>query len=214
MALREGTERRILDAAEELFFTRGVAATPIDAVIDRAGVSAATLYRGYSSKEALLAAALRRRQRDWIQTWDEAIADASGDVSRVLAVFDALDTFRGRAHGSRWCAFLGAAAEHAEPPAEVAEAVRADTEALRSRLEALARPLVGKGAGELADELVLVVTGDLAMRLRYPDATSATSRRIAETLLTHRRAATGVSACRDGEGDRSSRLQPPSAGSS
>ncbi|WJL97187.1 helix-turn-helix domain-containing protein [Microbacterium sp. ET2] len=199
MTLREGTERRILDAADELFFTRGVAATPIDAVIDRAGVSAATLYRGFASKEALLAAALRRRQRVWIQTWDEAVAAAPDDVSRVLAVFDALDTFRGSAHGSRWCAFLGAAAEHAEPPAEVAEAVRTDTESLRSRLEALARPLVGDGAGEVADELVLVVTGDLAMRLRYPDATSATSRRIAATLLSRRHEAVGEAVRRGGD---------------
>ncbi len=186
MALREGTELRILDAAEELFFSRGVAATPIDAVIERAGVSAATLYRGWASKEALLAAALDRRQRAWIAVWDAAVERAADDAGRLLAVFDALDAFRAQPRGSRWCAFLGAAAEYADAPAEVSAAVREDTRALRDRLTALAHPLVdsAEGAARLAAQLLLVITGDLAMRLREPDAGSSTARTVAEALVS------------------------------
>lgn len=186
MALREGTELRILDAAEELFFSRGVAATPIDAVIERAGVSAATLYRGWASKEALLAAALERRQRAWIAVWDAAVDRATDDSGRLLAVFDALDDFRAQPRGSRWCAFLGAAAEYADAPAEVSAAVREDTRALRDRLTVLAHPLVGKEqrAAELAEQLLLVVSGDLAMRLREPGAGSSTARVVAAALVT------------------------------
>jgi AcrR family transcriptional regulator len=185
MALREGTELRILDAAEELFFSRGVAATPIDAVIERAGVSAATLYRGWASKESLLAAALERRQRAWIAVWDAAVERAADDASRLLAVFDALDEFRAQPRGSRWCAFLGAAAEYVDAPAEVSAAVREDTRALRERLTAFAHPLVdtGERAGALAEQLLLVVTGDLAMRLREPGTGSAPARAVAEALV-------------------------------
>ena len=182
MGLRPATEERILDAAEDLFFTRGIAATPIDAVIARAGVSAATLYRGYASKELLLAAALDRRQRSWRDTWDAAVARASDDVGRLLAVFDALDDFRGETRGSRWCAFLGAAAEYADPPPEVASAVRADTAWLRQRLIELARPVVSAGASDLAERLLLIVSGDLAMRLRDGDA-SPVARATAEVLV-------------------------------
>ena len=186
MALREGTELRILDAAEELFFSRGVAATPIDAVIERAGVSAATLYRGWASKEALLAAALGRRQRAWIAVWDAAVERAGDDAGRLLAVFDALDDFRAQPRGSRWCAFLGAAAEYVDAPAEVSAAVREDTRALRDRLTALAHPLVdsAEGAASLAEQLLLVITGDLAMRLREPGAESSTTRAVAEALVS------------------------------
>lgn len=166
MAIRTGTETRLLDAAEELFFTRGIAATPVDAVLARAGVSAATLYRGYASKEALVAAALARRHRAWLATWDAAVERATTDEDRLLAVLDASAEFRARPDGARWCAFLGAAAEYAEAPPEVAEAVRADTDALRTRLTDLARPVAGDGAAALAERLLLVVTGDLAMRLR------------------------------------------------
>jgi AcrR family transcriptional regulator len=194
MAIRESTEQRLLDAADDLFFTRGIAATPIDAVIERAGVSAATLYRGFPSKEALVAAALERRHLEWIATWDAAIARAAGDEERLLAVFDALDDFRERPIGSRWCAFLGTAAEFADGPPEVAEAVRRDSDALRARLRDLAVPLVARAsrdenrgrderASRLGDELLLLVTGDLAMRLREPVHSTETARGIARVLV-------------------------------
>ncbi|MFM2475465.1 TetR/AcrR family transcriptional regulator, partial [Burkholderia cenocepacia] len=55
MPMRTSTRDRVLDAADALFAAHGIAATPVDAVLARAGVSSATLYRGYASKEALLA---------------------------------------------------------------------------------------------------------------------------------------------------------------
>ncbi|MFS0714312.1 helix-turn-helix domain-containing protein [Microbacterium sp. 2P01SA-2] len=183
MGMRPGTEERILDAAEDLFFTQGIVATPIDAVIARAGVSAATLYRGFASKETLLAAALDRRQRVWLQTWDAAIARSDDDEGRLLAVFDALADFRDEPRGSRWCAFLGAAAEYADPPPEVASAVRSDTEGMRARLTALARPIAGAGADALAERLLLVVSGDLAMRLRERGHDTALARSTAALLI-------------------------------
>jgi AcrR family transcriptional regulator len=183
MPLRPSSEKKILDAADDLFFTNGIAATPVDAVLARAGVSAATLYRGYRSKEALVAAALARRHHEWLATWDAAVAGHDEPGPRLLAVFDALDDFRARPDGARWCAFLASAAEYAEPPADVAEAVRADTATLRDRLTELARPLVGGRAAELAESLLLVVTGDLAMRLREPGRDTTTARAIAAALV-------------------------------
>lgn len=184
MGLRPTTEARILDAAEDLFFTRGIAATPIDAVTARAGVSAATLYRGYPSKEALLAAALERRQRSWRAAWDAAVERADGAEERLLAIFDALETFRDQPRGSRWCAFLGAAAEYAEAPPEVASAVRDDTVGMRTRLTELAVPVAGvTAAAELAERLLILVSGDLAMRLREPGYGSGRTRSTAAIVV-------------------------------
>ena len=184
-SIRPRTEAKLLDAAEELFFSRGIAATPIDAVLALAGVSAATLYRGYSSKEALVAAALARRHAAWLETWEGAIADAGSDRERLLAVLPALERFRARPHGARWCAFLASSAEYLDPPAELAEAVRADTRSLRDRLTELAEPLVGEEAPRLAEELLLVVTGDLAMRLRgEPLSGSSTTERVADAVVS------------------------------
>lgn len=183
MTIRAGTEAKLLDAADELFFSRGIAATPVDAVLRRAGVSAATLYRGYASKEALLAAVLERRHREWLTTWDAAIAAQDSDEDRLLAVFDALDAFRTRPLGSRWCAFLGSAAEYADPPAEVKRAIRHDTETMRDRLVRLAAAVDPRRSSELAEQLILVITGDLAMRLRGSVRSTGTARRIAAILV-------------------------------
>ncbi|WP_069385264.1 TetR/AcrR family transcriptional regulator [Cellulosimicrobium cellulans] len=186
MAIRATTEAKLLDAADELFFSRGIAATSVDAVLERAGVSPATLYRGYASKEALLAAALERRHRAWLDTWDDAVAAQGTPEGRLLAVFDALDAFRTRPVGSRWCAFLGSAAEYADPPAEVERAIRTDTETMRARLAALAAAVDPERGDALADELLLVVTGYLAMRLRRPAETTGTARRVAQALVAAR----------------------------
>jgi AcrR family transcriptional regulator len=183
MALRTSTEKRLLDAAEELFFRHGVAATPVDAVLARAGVSAATLYRGYPSKEALLAAALERRHDAWVHAWDEAVAEARTPAERLLAVFSALESFRAGPTGSRWCAFLGTAAEHEDPPPELADVLARETRTLRTRLRAFARDVDPEGADDLAEQLLLLVTGDLAMRLRDPAWSGEVTLRTAAALV-------------------------------
>ncbi|WP_241490086.1 TetR/AcrR family transcriptional regulator [Curtobacterium citreum] len=181
--MRPGTEQRVLDAAEELFFSRGIAATPIDVVLERAHVSSATLYRGWSSKEALVAAALDRRHDDWVATWDRAVDRARDDRGRLLAVFDALDDYRATPAGSRWCAFLGTAAEYVDAPADVRAVLDRETDTLRRRLAEAARPLVGGRASALAEQLLLVVSGSLVMRLRDPAAGTVTARAVADALL-------------------------------
>lgn len=183
MPVRPTSEKKILDAADDLFFSAGIAATPVDAVLARAGVSAATLYRGYRSKEALVAAVLIRRHQEWLKVWDAAVARHTNPGLRLLAVFDALDDFRARPSGARWCAFLASAAEYADPPSDVADAVRLDTTTLRDRLTDLARPLAQDDAPVLADQLLLVITGDLAMRLREPERNTMTARAIASSLI-------------------------------
>jgi len=188
MGIRSKTEEKLLDAAEELFFTHGIAATPVDVILDRAGVSAATLYRGYPSKEALVAAALTRRHKAWLAAWDRAIERQATARGKLLAVFGALDEFMARPGGARWCAFLGSAAEYADAPAEILEAVRADTNAYQTRLAELAVPVVGRQAQALADELLLVVTGVLAMRLREAGQGTTIARRVAGLLIEARMA--------------------------
>ncbi len=184
MVIRARTEAKLLDAADELLFDHGVVATPVDAILERAGVSPATLYRAYGSKEGLVAATLDRRQSEWLEVWDEAVARAPDDLSRLLAVFDALDYFRSRPHAARWCAFLGTAAEYAEAPPVLAAAIQRETDDLRIRLTALAEPLVGPGAAELAEQVLLVFSGHLAMRLRSAGPTdTSVAKRIAETVV-------------------------------
>ena len=53
----------ILDAAYDLFVDRGIAATPMDLVAERAGVSKMTVYANFPDKPALLVAVFDRRRK-------------------------------------------------------------------------------------------------------------------------------------------------------
>ena len=85
--------RRILDTSYELFSRRGVRAVGIDEVIARAGVAKATLYRHFSSKDALVLAFLELREQRWTRDFVEAGAISRGATpeERLLAIFDVLD---------------------------------------------------------------------------------------------------------------------------
>jgi AcrR family transcriptional regulator len=85
--------RRILDTSYELFSRRGVRAVGIDEVIERAGVAKATLYRHFSSKDALVLAFLDLREERWTRDFVEAEAISRGATpeERLLAIFDVYD---------------------------------------------------------------------------------------------------------------------------
>ncbi|MDM7990691.1 TetR/AcrR family transcriptional regulator [Arthrobacter sp. zg-Y877] len=167
MVGQPSARERLLDAAEELAFTRGVAATPVDRILERANVSPATLYAHFGNKEGLIAQALRRRLENWDAAWQLEIDAAATDRDRLLAVFPALTSYRSGASAARWCAALGVAAETVEPGRELAETLTQDTQLLTSRFRELAVPVVGADSADaVAGHLLLIFTGVLGMLLR------------------------------------------------
>lgn len=172
---RPAARDRLLDAAEQLFYERGIAATGVDAVLRRAGAAPATLYAHFSGKDQLVAAYLERRHARWRAAWDDALERAGEDpVARLLAVFDALEEFRATAVGDRGCAFLAAAVEvtDAEHPAHAW--LLADTDLLRERLLHLAEQAGATDPHGLAAELLLLYDGELAARSRAAVRAGAT----------------------------------------
>ncbi|KLU11382.1 TetR/AcrR family transcriptional regulator [Kocuria sp. SM24M-10] len=181
---------RLLQAADRVLFDRGIRTTPVDELLREAEVSAATLYAHFGSKDALVAETLRGRLADWRAVWDQHIVAADDDMARLLAVFDALVSYRGdQRHPSRWCAFLAAATELPEAPDEITEVLAADTALLADRLLHLSRPLAGDRAQELADEVLVAYSGALAAFLRgSPRSPIEVGRRLARSAAeAHRR---------------------------
>ncbi|MFI7484169.1 TetR/AcrR family transcriptional regulator [Kocuria sp. M1R5S2] len=167
IAQRTPARTRLLRAADDVLFDHGIRATPVDELLRRAEVSAATLYTHFGSKDALVAEALRVRLADWRAVWDQHVVAAGDDMERLLAVFDALASYRGdRNHPSRWCAFLAAATELPEAAPEISDVLDGDTALLTERLLHLSRPLAGARAQDLADEVLLAYSGTLAAFLR------------------------------------------------
>ncbi|WP_432542553.1 TetR/AcrR family transcriptional regulator [Kineococcus sp. SYSU DK002] len=164
---RAPARTRLLDAAEELFYEHGIAATGVDAVLRRAQVAPATLYAHFPGKDHLVAAYLQRRHERWRLTWDAALERAGADPrARLLSVFDALEDLQRVQDAGRGCAFLAAAVEVVDPQHPAHPWLLADTGLLTGRLRSLAADAGAHDPGALAAELLLLYDGDLAARTR------------------------------------------------
>jgi len=99
------TKDRILDAAEKLFATDGLARTSLRAITAEAGVNVAAVHYHFGSKEELLAAVFERHvapiNRERLRELDRLEAESGGapDVERVLEAFLGPVIRTGEQHG-------------------------------------------------------------------------------------------------------------------
>jgi AcrR family transcriptional regulator len=152
---RPSPRDRILDTASELFYRDGVRAVGVDRVIAESGVAKMTLYNHFGSKDALIAAWLRRRDAEWMAWLEQRVEANGGDLA---AVFDALAEWF-RTPDFRGCAFINTRAELGSSNQDAADAVVAHKKALLDLLERVAR---GSGADDpaaVAAELLVLVDG-------------------------------------------------------
>jgi AcrR family transcriptional regulator len=151
---------RLLTAAGELFYESGIAATGVDAVLARAGVSPATMYAHFAGKDGLVAAYLEQRHEAWRRTWDEVLAEREDPVDRLLSLFDAVSRYRSRAGDGRGCGFLAAATElPVDHPGH--RWLAADSHLLVARLRDLAVAADLEDPDEAAATLLLLYDGAL-----------------------------------------------------
>ncbi len=188
LASRPARER-LLAAAGELFYEQGIAATGVDAVLARAGVSPATMYAHVRGKEALVAAYLQERHESWRAVWDEVLAERDDPRERLLSVFDAVGRYRERDDIRRGCGFLAAATEL---PADHAGQrwLEADSRLLLDRFRELAAEAGAADPTDVADTLLLLYDGALnrlaraATTANLPASDPLTrARRLAERAL-------------------------------
>src|SRR6516164_6679622 len=86
---RKPVRERILETAAEMFYRDGIRAVGIDAIIARSGVAKMSLYRHFSSKDALVAAWLEDRNAFFWRRWDRAEASRGDDPrSRLEGILD------------------------------------------------------------------------------------------------------------------------------
>ncbi|MGH3876263.1 MAG: TetR/AcrR family transcriptional regulator [Actinophytocola sp.] len=139
---------RLLTAAGELFYTRGIHAVGVDLIAETAGTTKKTLYDRFGSKDQLVALYLRRRFERWCEFVERWLDEHGRDPERVL---DALESWlRDNTHG---CAFVNAHAEIGRADHPAIGVVRAEKQWMRSLYERLA------GSAELGARLHLVHEG-------------------------------------------------------
>jgi AcrR family transcriptional regulator len=107
---RPGLER-VLATADRLFYEGGIQATGVDLIVEEAGVSKATLYSHFRTKDDLVVDYLTRRSRDWQSLLTTELEQRGGTPrDRVGIIFDALgEQFQSESY--RGCPFINAEAE-------------------------------------------------------------------------------------------------------
>jgi AcrR family transcriptional regulator len=130
---------RILESAYDLFSRRGIRGVGIDEVIERAAVAKATLYRHFSSKDALVIAFLERREEVWTRGRVEAGARRLGTTAEesLLAIFDVFDEWF-HEESFDGCSFINVLLETADLDHPIGQASVAHLENIRDILRSLA----------------------------------------------------------------------------
>jgi AcrR family transcriptional regulator len=110
----------LLAAADELFYAEGVHVVGVDRIVQRAGVTKASLYNTFGSKDELVRAYLENHFRRRQARIAQILASHTTPRERLLAVFAEVE---GLLAGSafRGCRFISAAAE--SQPDEAGEVV-------------------------------------------------------------------------------------------
>jgi AcrR family transcriptional regulator len=159
---RTEAARRLLDAAETLFYRRGVQTVGMDEVRAAAGVSLKQLYQCFPSKETLVVAYLERRDACWRAALSDYVdTHATDPRQRILAVFDWLRTWFAE-ESFRGCAFVNSYGELGATWTTVADAALAHKTRLRDYLVDLASTYPVDDAADpdlLADQLLVLIEG-------------------------------------------------------
>ncbi|GLW70882.1 TetR family transcriptional regulator [Kitasatospora phosalacinea] len=131
----------LLDAAEALFYEKGVRAVGMDEVRAASGLPLKRIYRLHPTKDDLVVAVLRRRDRRWRAELSAAVeeagakqgVDGGGARARLLAAFDWLGRWFAEP-GYRGCAWINAFGELGPASPAVLAEVRAHKEAFHAQL--------------------------------------------------------------------------------
>ncbi|KAB0636472.1 TetR/AcrR family transcriptional regulator [Burkholderia latens] len=180
---------RLLDAAEALIYTGGIHATGVDAIVKRSGAARKSFYSHFESKEALVVAALARRDERWMRWFvDATLARGKSPRAQLLGMFDVLRDWFGQPdfHG---CAFLNASGEIADADDPVRVVARMHKARLlafvRERFDAYAdaAAIERRGLARVARQWLVLIDGAIGVALVSGEPSAARDARATAELL-------------------------------
>ncbi|MFG2825621.1 TetR/AcrR family transcriptional regulator [Kitasatospora sp. NPDC048365] len=178
-----GARERILRAAGELFYGRGIHATGVAALTEAAHVSTRTFYAHFPTKNALVEEYLRQFESD-TPLAAEVVLDREDllPAERLLAIFDPGEV--DPAAPLRGCPFHNAAVEGAGDLPAVALLVQQHKRAFRDRLIATAARAGAVDPEGLGRQLAVLFEGANALAASCDNPAAFTdARHAAATLL-------------------------------
>jgi AcrR family transcriptional regulator len=177
----DAVRTRLLDAAEDLFYARGIQSVGMDAIRNASGVSLKRLYQLFPAKEQLVEAYLDRRDLSWRGRLADHVGNWRDPEQQLLAVFDWLGTWFSEP-GFRGCAWINGYGELGSTSPAVAAQARRHKQAFRAYLHNL---VTAAGLPEsVTDSLYLLAEGAIVTAAIFTTAEPAIRARwAAEQLL-------------------------------
>ena len=167
----------LLDAAEALFYERGIQAVGMDDIRAAAGIALKRIYGLFATKEELLVAVLQRRDRRWRGNLAAYVEQHEDPRERVLAVFDWLGQWFAEPD-FRGCAWINTYGELGATSPAVLTEVRAHKQAFHDQIAdwvgaattAPAEPLCLLAEGAI---VIVAITGDITAAQRAREASKS-----------------------------------------
>ena len=175
---------RLLDAAYQLFSTRGVQAVGIDTIIQRSGVARQTMYRNFDSKQDLVLAFLQRREELWTRRWlQDTVQRAAADPgARLLAIFDTFDRWF-HEPGFEGCSFINVMLEYPDPEHPVHRACAAHLAEIRRYVAELADLAGVRDPDSFARDWHVLMKGSIVAAAEGDVNAARRARHLGELLL-------------------------------
>jgi len=186
---------RLLDAAEALIYAGGIHATGVDAIVRQSGTARKSFYTHFESKDALVAAALERRDERWMNWFIEGTLRRGKNArAHLLGMFDVLREWFASEdfHG---CAFLNASGEIAAADDPIRVVAREHKERLLAFVREqcdehiAATGVDGRRAERLARQWLILIDGAIGVALVNGDPDAALDARAAAEQLLNAEAA-------------------------
>ena len=150
---------RILGTACELFYREGIRAVGVDTLVERSGVSKASLYRLFESKDALIAAFATEKDRLFWEWWDRIEEQYADDPRALLdALLSEIAERIGRS-AFRGCPFLNLVTEFPDQNYPGRVIARGNKEEMRARLTTIVTKLGVSDPNRTASQLALIING-------------------------------------------------------
>lgn len=158
-AAKQAMRERIVEAAAELFYARGIRAVSAEKVIAKVGITKVTFYRYFPAKDDLIVAYLERRakwERDAVAGAREAAGGKVSEVFRMVAEGIGIESC---SPGFRGCPFINAAAEYPDAEHPVRQAVDTHRRWFKRTIEEMLAEIGVIDESTAADQLVMLRDG-------------------------------------------------------
>ena len=181
------TRQRLISTAQAFFYTHGFHAVGLDRILSDVGVTKTTFYNHFESKDDLIVAVLKEQDVQETARYLREIEDrAPGDPrGQILAMFDLLEEWFADSE-FRGCMFINAAAAFPALNDPIHRVASEHNAHLFECVRQLAEQAGAEDPGELADKIMVVLTGSIVTRHASLNAGAASiARRTVEMLLEH-----------------------------